>query len=87
MDNSGKILEVIEEVKSDLRILTVAVGGHPNIPDDRGMAGDIEEIKKEIKQVALNKSSIDRIWWWLGSMSLALVAWLVTIIRSTLTKG
>ena len=93
MDNVEKILTEIGEVKAeiivmktDMRTLTVAIGGHPNIPDDRGMAGDLEDIKIEIKQVALNKSSIERAWWWLGGISLAIIAAICAMVKSGLSK-
>lgn len=38
-----------------------------------------------ITKVALNRSSIHRVWWWLGGISMGLIAIAFFVIRSGLT--
>ena len=38
-----------------------------------------------VTQVALNRSSIHRAWWWLGGISMGLIAIAFFVIRSGLT--
>ena len=37
------------QIYTEIAELKVAIGGHPDIPDDRGLVGDVKHIRKKVE--------------------------------------
>ncbi len=80
-DGTGGIVRCLHD-------LVITVCGNPAIPGDGGMAGDLTGVKKEITvldtKTAVTKSSLNRSWWWLGGISLAILMIAAFVIRASI---
>jgi len=85
MDNQNEILQRITAMEKLLLTMAIVVRGDRDCPESTGMVGDIASIKRDLKPLVntinRNQNDISRIWWWLGGISLAILATAVSIIR------
>ncbi len=102
MDNGKEILNEIKGMKNSLfgsdgtggmvkclNDLVVTVCGNPKISDDKGMAGDVIEVKENVGllkiKVEVTETSLKRSWWFIGVIVAGIIGGALWIIRAGLT--
>jgi len=82
-DGTGGMVKCLHDLQH-------TVCGNPNVSTDSGLVGDVQEIKSSTNgmrtDIAVTKSGLVRAWWWLGSISLAIILAAVFVIRTGMVK-
>lgn len=82
-DGTGGMVKCIHDLQH-------TVCGNPNIAADNGLVGTVQDIKRSTDglktDIEVTKSGLARAWWWLGVLSLSIIAAAVFIIRTGVVK-
>jgi len=77
MDNGEKILEKLDAFEKILLTVSLTVRGDPESQDSRGIAGDVSDIKQEVKTELPKIKTNRKLIHWTWAILLVVIGWII----------